>query len=182
MMTYMQYIRQIIEGKFACLMLNTESKKLADYIAELHRKIDKRDVNEDGLETEPHITLLYGISLSENPEKMKQWIDKILSGGVSVKVGDLSLFENNEYDVLKLDVDKENLIAFRDSCMKEFSNTQTFPDYKPHITIAYLKKGKGKKYTSLEGFEKEIMLDCAIYSYYDLEGKRSDFKVNLNDK
>ena len=55
-----------------------------------------------------------------------------------------------------------------------FPNTQTFKDYHPHITIAYVKKGEGKKYVQkVKTFETTF--NESVYSGPD--GKKKKFKL-----
>ena len=44
-------------------------------------------------------------------------------------------------------------------------NEETFPNYKPHVTISYVKKGTAKKYEGLDvEVPNELYLKEAIYS------------------
>jgi hypothetical protein len=58
------------------------------------------------------------------------------------------LFENEKYDVLKFEVVGDNLHE-TNADLKKFPHTTSFPDYNPHLTIAYLKKGEGSKYVNM---------------------------------
>jgi 2'-5' RNA ligase len=87
------------------------------------------------------------------------------------------LFENEKYDVLKFDVNGENLHACN-KALKQHPHTNNFPDYHPHMTIGYLKPRMGKKYTKmLKGQEFELIPTHAIYSEPD--GTKSKIKIEI---
>jgi len=134
----------------------------------IHDEIEKDDIYDEeghGLEDEPHVTLLYGLHSDEIED------DKVLdisSKGIkSIGLGNVSLFENDKYDVLKFDVEA----PFLHDINKELSklpHTTDYPDYHPHCTIAYLKPGTGKKYTKLfKGRIYEVFPTKVVYSKPD---------------
>lgn len=90
-------------------------------------------------------------------------------GPVKITLGDTGVFESEEHDVVIIHVLSTDLHNLRRKVENAVENTQTFPDYKPHITIAYVKKGKGKEYAeklnTLKG--KEITLDTLTFSDTD---------------
>jgi 2'-5' RNA ligase len=88
----------------------------------------------------------------------------------------LSLFENEEYDVLKCSVDSESLHALNKQA-RELEHTNNYPDYIPHLTIAYLNPGEGKKYLKMKSpiFDKELKSDRFIFS--DKDGNQTKWKV-----
>lgn len=120
-------------------------------IEEIQKQIDPDDLTEDGLETEPHISLLYGIHDGGNHKKLSSSeISKLLNISKEALNDDIiltkiSMFDNKDYDVLKFDV-KSSLLGDINKKLAKFPHTNSFPDYVPHVTIAYLKKGTGEKY------------------------------------
>jgi 2'-5' RNA ligase len=97
-----------------------------------------------GREEEPHTTLLYGIHSDECDD------DEIMEASVlepnrPIKLFDPSLFENEKYDVLKFNADGDGLHE-ANAKLRKFPHTNEYEEYVPHATIAYLKKGLGKKY------------------------------------
>lgn len=136
--------------------------------------IDKEDIYDDefkdfGLEKTPHVTVLFGIHLDESdPEDVKQFIKTFKP--IEVTIDKISIFEaskDKEYDVVKYDVPvTDELQMYHDFVLKRFPNTQTFPEYHPHMTIAYVLAGKGKKYVSkVKPFK--VSFDTAVYSFAD---------------
>jgi hypothetical protein len=144
----------------------------------IHDEIEPEDIfDEDGhgLETEPHVTLLYGLHSDEIDD------DKVLdisSKGIkSMGLGNVSLFENDKFDVLKFDVEAPFLYGINKELSK-LPHTTDFPDYHPHCTIAYLKPGSGKKYTKLfKGRIYEVFPTKVVYSKPD--GTKIEERFNL---
>ena len=149
---------------FSCAMLYLDFPEMS----ELHSQIEKEDVYVDpqdstfGLETEPHVTLLYGLHSNVGLDKVEPIVCEPTYS--TVKAHNASLFENDKYDVLKFDI-KGDQLAEVNSKLKQFPFTSDFPDYHPHMTVAYLKKGMGKKYVDqLKGKEYQIHPSHAVYS------------------
>ena len=127
-----------------------------EYVKALGYNIKQEDLFEGegyGVEKEPHVTVLYGLHTADTDviaECVKEF------GSVSFKFKGLSLFENEEYDVLKFDIESQDLTHLN-NCLSALPHTNEYPTYNPHCTIAYIKKGLGKNYlnigTCLEGFE-----------------------------
>ena len=92
-----------------------------------------------GYDDEPHVTLKYGFE----PDLGKMDVARILKGikPFNVKLNALNLFENDKYDVVKFEVEKcPTLTELRRRC-DGYPNKDSYPDYKPHMTLAYVKKG-----------------------------------------
>ena len=150
--------------EYGCAMLHFDFPKMKD----LHELIDQKDVYTEegdrsyGLETDPHVTLLYGLHDDVDGEKVGEickshkFEDMLLEN--------LSCFENKKFDVLKFDVKGISL----NECNKmlaKLPHTTDFPDYHPHATIGYLKPGTAKGY--IEKIKKEshnITPKAIVYS------------------
>jgi 2'-5' RNA ligase len=165
------------EYKFSSTQVNLP-KDVADQITAFAKRISDKDLAEDGREDEPHITLKYGLHGAD-----PKFVQEALAGEgpIKVKFGKVSLFENPDFDVVKVDVDSPDLHRLNKKVAESQPVTDTHPEYKPHATIAYLKKGKGEKYAGnnfLEG--KTVTLDHVTFSGRDgdrveipLTGKQS---------
>ena len=148
-MNFNKFYELLCEGtaprSFSCLMLDCSN--LYQYVNDLHAEIDPDDIYDDepghGLEKETHITTLYGIHTS----KFSEVLDAVDLKPVKYKLTKLSLFENEKFDVLKFEVESKDLHALNKQCTENLEYTNKFSDYKPHLTVAYLLPGTGKKYT-----------------------------------
>jgi len=163
---------------FACAMLYLNFPEMQ----ELHSQIEKEDVYVDpndqtfGLETEPHVTLLYGLHSDVGLDKVEPIVSEPTYS--TVKAHNPSLFENDKYDVLKFDI-KGDQLAEVNSKLKQFPFTSDFPDYHPHMTIAYLKRGMGKKYADqFKGKEYWVSPSHAIYSMPNGEKHKIDIRID----
>ena len=96
-----------------------------------------------GRETDPHITLKWGLHADE-PKEVKECL-KDQKGG-SLKLGETDIFENENFDVLIVKVDSDDMKRLNKHLRDNLEHTDTHPNYKPHLTIAYLQPGEGKKY------------------------------------
>lgn len=123
-------------------------------------KINPEDVyTEDGrgIEEDPHVTALYGFHDEVTVDEVKDIVKKVLQKPTTVKVTGISTFssEDKPFDVVKFDIESKELSRLNKKLQK-LPNTNTFPEYNPHMTIAYVKKGTGEKYKKV--FEKPVLI------------------------
>ncbi len=146
-------------------------------LEELHDQIKDSDLAGDGIEDEPHITLLYGLDKDIETEDVKDALSKIKFGDVKLKK--VSMFENEKFDVVKFDVEGEGLQeAFRS--LSKLPNTNKYPDYKPHVTIAYVESGKGQKY--VDKFKDEKMEVKPMFAVYSPGNDKDKVVISINKK
>ena len=144
--------------------------KIPDWNKIVSSNVKKEDLyikdNDYGYEKEPHITILYGIHDEEiSNEELYSTLEKLRP--IEVTISNISIFECDEYDVVKFDVPLiEELKEYRYYFEKFYPNTQTYDTYNPHMTIAYVLPGMGKKYIK-EILSFDVTFDTAIYSYKD---------------
>lgn len=105
-----------------------------------------------GRELEPHVTIKYGLE-TKIPDEVEEAV-KDESEGIKVTLGTISLFEPEDkpYDVLKVDIHSDDLIRLN-KIFSSLPNQDTHPDYHPHLTLAYVKKGQGDEYLDSKDFE-----------------------------
>ena len=117
-----------------------------------------------GREDNPHVTVLYGIA-DTDADKTKD-ILKRLPKRLTATLGKITVFETNpKFDVLKIDVTSPSLVRLNDFLCKNVEYHNDYPKYHPHVTLAYLKKGRGKPYVGDTTFEgKTVKFDSFIYS------------------
>lgn len=120
----------------ACAMWNVENIDFGSF----KDNIDREDVIE--WETWAHITLFYPLYGANDLESVKYGLFS-----PSVELVGLSCFELEDKDVLKIDVESDDLHLMHDMVDDGVDHPEkNFPEYRPHITICYLKKGSGAKY------------------------------------
>lgn len=129
----------------------------------------------EGIETESHITVKYGI-ISES------WLDLVpaLRGirKVEAKLGTVSMFENPEKpDVLKIEVISPDLVYLNKRVCETAECADTgYSEYNPHITIAYLNKGMGRKFAGSKIFEGyTFATDRLVFS----DSNKNHFQIGL---
>jgi len=97
-----------------------------------------------GLELEPHVTVFYGLEGNINHEVLKPYL--MPSHYIKVDFKRINLFRNEEYDVLKFECESKALSTLYTILDRIFEHQKTYDEYRPHMTIAYLKPGTGDKY------------------------------------
>lgn len=145
----------------------------------VHEEISPEDIFESkdikGKEDKPHITILYGIKEQlPNIPKIQQVIQNH-PGMNRVKWLGLSKFEAKEWDVLIIRVESsEGVELFRDFNNIYPDNANSFPDYEPHTTLAYVQKGRADKYIEKYG---DIFIDDAV----EISEIRFDFNGSVTN-
>jgi hypothetical protein len=104
-----------------------------------------------GRETEQHISVLYGLKEAEPSEALADLIGT--TKPFLIELGGVSIFENEKYDVVKLDAISEELTNLSDQIRRTCPNENKFPDYQGHVTIAYVKPGRGKEFAGQDVFK-----------------------------
>ncbi len=112
---------------------------LQSKVRRLVSRIDRHDLAEGGKELEPHITVAYGLEATERDKPaIRQELENFKAPAITI--GGASVFENQGYKVLKLDVDSPELHRLRRHIAGKYPMPgNTHPGYHPHITLAYLK-------------------------------------------
>jgi len=136
---------------YGCAMVYYDLPQLSD----LHSQIDPDDIYTElddasyGLEDEPHTTLLFGFHSEVDADDVLHVCNKFEYPHLMLH--NASCFNNDKYDVLKFDVNSPELHTINAKLTSHFANkfTTSFPEYHPHSTIGYIKKGKGQHYVNL---------------------------------
>jgi 2'-5' RNA ligase len=130
-----------------------------------------------GREDEPHVTILYGIHDDVSDEEVEARIEKMTAPEVTLKT--IGMFDNEDrgFDVIKFDVQGEDLHKMN-AMFSELPNSNAYPDYHPHATIAYVKAGKGDDYTRVLPEEDELTLKPNKIVYSKPDGSKKEYKFN----
>ena len=159
------------EKTYGCVMMDAEVKDWEDkHIAGIDPKDVYRKPYDDsfGLEDNPHVTVLYGIHEDEiDPEVIYDVIQNEM-GPLTVTIDEIGIFPGEEYDVVKYEVPvTDELKNYREKFEKNYPNTQTFPEYHPHMTLAYVKPGEGKKYAKKLDEPFDVTFNKGVYSWHE---------------
>ena len=159
--------------KLAFLMIKYDTPYL---IKRFQNIVDEDDVYkygdaDYGLEFNSHVTLAPCLDNTITVDELKVFLDPIYK--YDVKIGCMSMFECDDYDVLKYDVTSQRLIDTNKRIGEEYK-MHTEYKYHPHMTAAYMKKGRAEKYLDgrFDHFPMVIMPKHFIWSYYDNGGNQ----------
>lgn len=107
------------------------------------------------LEHRPHATVYYGADKRDLPQ-----IEKIVEDygrPIRLMIGSFNVFEHDDKDVLYLEMIGPALKELHDKIAElPHSRPPTHPEYKPHLTVAYLEKGAGRRYVGSTPFRNVI--------------------------
>lgn len=159
--------------KFGCLMLVLPHEAACIVREWGASQVAPEFLYGDGLETFTHVTAKYGFT--ETP-LIVGCLRDILSRvrPPSALISGLSSFpDGGDGDVLKLDVESDDLHALYHLLSERFSCEDRFyPDYQPHTTVAYVTPGMGEGLAELDPPPPlEITFKNAIYS--DAQGRKT---------
>jgi len=99
-----------------------------------------------GRENEIHATILYGIHSSSFIQAIELLKN---TGPIKATLGKIGIFiKKKSYNVLMIEVDSPDLNRLNEILIKNIKHTNNYGSYKPHVTIAYVKKNKALKYAN----------------------------------
>lgn len=149
----------------------------ADLLRAAQRKIDPKDLQPaamggnaaTGVEDDLHVTVKYGVH-SESPKGVRS----ALKGEepITAKFGKVDVFEgieNGTADAVIVNIESPDLHRLNKAIADNVEVTDTYPEYKPHATLAYVKPGTGKKYKGMDaGLEGQpLSFDTVVFSSKD---------------
>lgn len=120
-----------------CLMVQIAS----DAFYEAQRLIDPADVVE--YEHNPHVTILAGIDPTTPFADVREVVDRLNPKDAVSR--SLTYFSKPEYDVVKFDLNDPSVFKLNEVALT-LPNESDYPNFTPHVTVAYVKSGTGKKY------------------------------------
>jgi len=145
-------------------------KDIADDIIKWGRKeISDREIfvmpRDPGLgrEDEIHVTVLYGLH-TDKPDQVKELLKN--QNPPKIRLGKIEVFTNpDKYDVVVIHVISNDLRKLNKLLKENVEFTNKYNSYRPHVTISYVKKGKGWKHRGFDKWEgKEFTCDHLIFS------------------
>lgn len=144
-------------------------KSIGAIMARLAAEIPDTELAQDGREDDHHVTVKYGLHTNQVADVRAILKDE---PPVAVRFGKTSLFDSaetkNDYDVVKVVVESGDLKRLNAKISKALEVTDTYPTYKPHATIAYVKAGRGYKYSGRDDLVgEEVIVDTVYFSNKD---------------
>jgi len=132
------------KNEYGCLMAMVspaDGQSIVKFGKSLIRDSDLyiKQGEEYGRETEPHVTILFGF----NPDLKESEVRKIIADvrPFNITAQGISIFESEDFDVVKFDINKSGpLMELRERSII-YPHVSTFPNYHPHLTVAYVRKG-----------------------------------------
>jgi len=146
-MTPLQLANLLLEADYKYSNTDiTPSPEMSDFVLEWNQLNIPDDVlhtdpdGGKGREREPHVTVKYGLLSPDIPEELRQICKE--TPPFPVFLGTVSLFTTNpEFDVVKIDVESPWLRKLNQQISDTLPHEDTHPEYKPHLTLAYVEKG-----------------------------------------
>ena len=132
--------------KFSSTQVPIEIDQIPE-LAELQSRIkESGQLAEEGLETEPHVTVLYGLHTTDLDE-----VHDVIGNDyppVDIQLGAVKTFpDRGDGEVVYIEIKSPDLRALNARYREKLEYTSDFPDYKPHLTVAYVKPGEGRSWT-----------------------------------
>lgn len=130
---------------------------VAERLRQLGRLVRDEDLADDGREDLPHVTVRYGL----HQEVTSEDVGRSVAGccdWVRLRLGHVTTFpasEGRDFDVLMVHVESDDLRRLNRR-LAQLPHTDTFPEYKPHCTIAYVRAGLGDGYARRLGELNEV--------------------------
>ena len=153
--------------KYSCAMLN-----LSDIISDSIKKWAIKNIPTDclyidlddgieGYEDTPHVTIKYGLH-DADPDNLTRLASGF--GSIDLTLSTIDVFNTNpKFDVLKINILSDKLMQLNKLICDNMYYTDKFPEYIPHATIAYIKKGTCLNLINSPIFDKLIDVIDEIY-------------------
>lgn len=162
-----------LRNKYNCLMLKFDVKNWDSFV---HKLIDPNDVYLSekegfGIESKPHVTVLFGIHDYVPTADVKKCLVPIRH--IKCKTSIIDIFQNKDFDVVKFNIEGNYLKQMNKKLMESVDYTTSHPEYKAHMTIAYVKPGTGVKYKKT--LANLLVITPTAYIYSKADGTKEEF-------
>ncbi len=162
MISNFETFKESVKYDYGCVLANIEFENWKDITSVIDKKDIYKSKDIKGLEDNPHVTLLYGLHSNVSKNDIISALEGVNFSNLIIEVSGISIFESGKFDVVKFGIVKNPILYNIFEKLSLLPNSNEFSNYVPHITIAYVKSGMGKKYISSEFFVKNIK--SVIYS------------------
>lgn len=165
---------------YAFLMVDYETPSI---IKSIQKEIDEDDlytVGGNGIVRDTHVTIVPCLGNNVNVDDLKEYLYPLKK--YVITIGNVSKFDCEEYDVLKCAVDSYFLRRTNEKIKKEFPTYSEYKDYEPHITIAYLKKGRADKYIKDSLSQTPVLKPKCFHFKNTVKGRDKNIKFKTLEK
>lgn len=150
------------KGCLMAMILDPKRQALLDFGNKIVREEDLYVVGNDyGREKETHVTILYGFVPDLTREQVVEIIHDVKPFTVTLTAVDVFKNENEGFDVVKFSVEGSELRRLNERAQR-YPNQNDYPDYKPHMTIAYVKPNTFKE--ARTGLKIQVPIRQLCYS------------------
>jgi len=125
------------EYDYSSSQINMNEEWTSIFLDRGRELISKKDLSGTGLETNPHVTVLYGIHDLDPSPKIVDIIETYPR--FNITLGAVSLFKEDAFNVVKVDVESSDLYSLRGAFMNNCYFTDKHPEYIPHMTVGFVK-------------------------------------------
>jgi len=155
-------VATLLEGhSYSCVMIN-----LPDELADRINSWGKQQIPDTALfvdkdggmgrEEETHVTVKFGLLDAMPSPELKDVFRNTQPFDIELKP--ITLFRQDDYDVVKMDVISAQLHALNREVCNVAPHHDTHPEYHPHVTIAYVKKGTCDRLEGVSPFDDPVKL------------------------
>lgn len=128
----------------------------------------------DGREQVPHTTVLFGLENENDLFPLRSYFKE--QEPFKFRIGPIKAFRNADkpYDVLVAEIQSEDLERHHWHIRDNFRTKTSFPDYKPHLTLAYIQKNTCQDLEGSHDWQGQEYR-CPVVKF----SHRDDFRVDL---
>jgi len=159
------------DSEAGCLMLSLPPAEIKHVLAWRQERLGNGP-NCLEIEAYVHVTIAYGFTAEVQGQDVLSYIEDKLP--IVLRLGPVTRF-GNDRDVLKIDVDSPALYQLHYDLRQEFGDKLkvTYPDYTPHVTLAYVRPGTYSHLDNDATFDGDTFLCTeAVYSYANSQKKQ----------
>jgi len=148
-----------------CIMIDTEKIDIGEWKEKdifYKTKNKTRKWIDGNVSTKtPHVTLLYG--LLKNGNEWKKYVDQVLDGSniKTVEIEDVSFFESpykdEKYYCIVANIKVREELQDAHNRLEFLPHINTFDSYKPHVTIAYIKKNPVTRKLIIDDLKRKLV-------------------------
>lgn len=135
-------------------------KRLQQILDSLRNCIIDKDNITQKLEDDYHVTIIYGLNYPTVYD-IQRCLKKYGKNCIKFKLSEINIFSpsesHDESDVAHIQIKSQDLEKLHSIIKENLDNEETFPTYKPHITLAFVKPNSCNKIRGLRPFNNIVV-------------------------